>query len=98
MKRKNNPPGKTYRFEGGQIEVLPYFLYEVSIDKVWKNGFCNLKNRFFKSDRFLRVVLTEDIRRYNEYSIVRSVTLLGAPYGFIKENNLPIYKLYSKKH
>lgn len=85
----------TYRFEGSQIEVLPYFLYEVSIDKLWKNGFCNLKSRYFKSDKFLKVRLTEE-KHYDGYSIVRSVTLLGAPYSFIKERNLPIYKLYSK--
>ena len=94
--KPNRVPPKTYRFEGGQIESLPYFLYEVSVDKHWKNGFCNLKSRYFKSDRFLRVVLTEEIKRYDGYDIVRSVTLLGAPLNFIKEHNLPIYKLYSK--
>ena len=86
----------TYRFEGSQIEVLPYFLYEVSVDKLWKNGFCNLRTRFFKADKFLKVCLMEETKRFDGYSIVRSITLLGAPYSFIKERNLPIYKLYSK--
>lgn len=86
----------TYRFEGSQIEVLPYFLYEVSVDKLWKNGFCCLKNRFFKSSKFLKMKNTEECKQYDGYSIVRSITLLGAPYSFIKEHNLPIYKLYSK--
>lgn len=39
---------------------------------------------------------TEECKQYDGYSIVRSITLLGAPYSFIKEHNLPIYKLYSK--
>lgn len=88
----------TYRFENGQIEVLPYFLYEVSVDKLWKNGFCCLKSRFFKSDKFLKIKNTEEIKYFDGYSIVRSITLLGAPYSFIKEHNLPIYKLYSKNN
>lgn len=96
MKDHSGIKPATYRFEGSQIEVLPYFLYEVSIDKRWKNGFCNLKSRYFKADKFLKVCLTEEVKYYDEYSIVRSVTLLGAPYSFIKERNLPIYKLYSK--
>ena len=87
----------TYRFEGSQIEVLPYFLYEVNVDKLWRNGFCNLKSRYFKSDRFLKIVKTEETKQFDGYKIVRSVILLGAPYSFIKERNLPIYKLYSKK-
>lgn len=81
----------TYRFRGVQIEVLPYFLYEVSIDKLWKNGFGNLKSRYFKSDRFLKIVQTEESKQFDGYRIVRSITLLGAPYSFIKEHNLPIY-------
>lgn len=85
----------TYRFENSQIEVLPYYLYEVSVDKLWKNGFCCLKSRFFKSNKFLNIKDTE-VKYYDGYSIVRSITLMGAPYSFIKERNLPIYKLYSK--
>lgn len=87
----------TYRFENNQISVLPYFLYEVSADKLWKNGFCNLKSRYFKSNKFLKVKHTVETKRFDGYKVVRSITLLGAPYNFIKENNLPVYKLYSKK-
>ena len=85
----------TYRFKGSQISVLPYFLYEVSVDKHWKNGYCNLKSRYFKSNRFLKI--TEEVKHYDEYSIIRRIILLGAPYSFIKENNLSVYELYTKK-
>lgn len=85
----------TYRFENNQIEVLPYFLYEVSADKFWENGFCTIKSRYFKSDKFLRIRSTE-VQHYSGYKVIRSITLIGAPYNFIKEHNLPIYKLYSK--
>lgn len=81
----------TYRLGNSQILVLPYFLYEVSVDKYWKNGFCNLKNRYFKSDKFLKINHTVEIKRCEEYNVVRNISLLGAPYNFIKEHNLPIY-------
>lgn len=81
----------TYRFGNSQILASPYFLYEVSVDKYWKNGFCNLKNRYFKSDKFLKINHTVEIKHCGEYNIVRSISLLGAPYNFIKERNMPIY-------
>lgn len=99
MSRTKDRSGRkpaTSRFENSQIEVLPYFLYEVSVDKLWKNGFCCLKSRFFKSDKFLKVKEVE-VKYFDGYSIVRSITLMGAPYNFIKERNLPIYKLKDNK-
>ena len=96
MKDRSGHKPVTYRFENSQIEVLPYFLYEVSVDKLWKNGFCCLKSRYFKSNKFLKVK-GEEIKYFDGYSIVRSIILLGTPYSFIKEHNLPIYKLKDKK-
>lgn len=81
-----------YRFDGGLIEALPYFLYEVSIDKFWKNGFCCVKSRHFKSDRLLKIKKAYESKRFDDYKIVRSITLLGAPYNFIRERNLPVYE------
>lgn len=97
MKDRSGRKQPTYRFENNQIEILPYFLYEVSLDKLWEGGSCCLKSRLFKSSKFLKVKDTE-VKHYNGYNIVRSITLMGAPYGFIKEHNLPIYKLHSKNH
>lgn len=93
--RSGNKP-KTYRFDGSQIEVLPYFLYEVCAYKLWKNGACMLKSRFFKSKTFLHIKNTEEFKTRDGYTIVRSIELLGAPYSFIKERKLPVYKLNNK--
>lgn len=86
-----------YQFKGNRIEVLPYFLYEVSIDKLWKNGFCNLKTKYFKTGKLLKIRSTEEFKYYPEYKVVRSISLIGAPYDFIKEHNLLIYKPHNSK-
>ena len=51
MKDRSGQEPKTYVYDGSRIEVLPYFLYEVCINKYWKWGFCVLGSRFFKTDR-----------------------------------------------
>lgn len=95
MVQTKDPSGeksKTYIFDGIRIEVLPYFIYEVNLYKYWKGGFCMLGTRTFKSDRFLNIKCKRKIKRYDTYFIEKEVTLIGAPYQFIRENNLPEYK------
>lgn len=87
----------TYRYEGCQIEVLPYFLYEVSIYESHRNRFNVLDSKMYTSNKFLKVKTRTTLRKTKEYEIVRFIDLLGAPMSFIKENNLPIYELTSKR-
>ena len=87
----SGPKLEAYRFENSKIFVLPYFLYEVSADKLWKNGFCNLKARYFKSNKFLKIKHKVEIKHYEGYIIIKSITLIGAPYNFIHDHNLPVY-------
>lgn len=90
---------KVYNYDGVKIEILPYFLYEVCIYKYWKSGFCMLGSRFFKSDTLLNIKHNHKFKRYDEYIIEKEVTLIGAPYQFIRENKLSEYKsnIKSKK-
>lgn len=83
-----------YVYEGSTIEKLPYFLYEVSINKYWKNGYSQIKSRFFKSNKFIR--FRKAVKRNNTV-IEKEITLLGAPESFIKEYNLSIYQPKKKK-
>ena len=80
-----------YKFEGSPIEILPYFLYEISVDKVWSKGFCNLKTKYFKSTDLLKIKNKVEVKNYDNYKVIRSITLIGAPYVFIKECKLPTY-------
>lgn len=87
----------SYRYNNLQIEELPYFLYEVSIYKVYKNRSNLLSNKFYKSEVLLNVCESKVIKKFNKFSIICFVTLLGAPISFIKENNLQIFNLHEKR-
>lgn len=100
MPRVKSPSGqepKTYMYDGFLIETLPYFLYEVCINKYWKLGSCVLGNKFFKTDKLLHLKYRNILKYYKDYVIEKEIFLIGAPYEFIKENNLSIYEPNVKK-
>lgn len=75
-----------FLFGNDKIEVLPYFLYEVTIYQISKNMVRLLESKYYKSDKLLNV--KDTAIRYKNYSLIRNITLLAAPIEFIKENNL----------
>lgn len=87
----------TYRYEDYQIEVLPYFLYEVSIYRIAPMRANMLSTRYYTSDKLLEVKEVEVIKRFKDFNIERFITLLGAPKSFIEENNLPMYELKTNR-
>lgn len=97
MKDHSGSDPKTYMYNDFRIEVLPYFLYEVCINKYWKWGFCILRRKFFKSDRLLHIKHFNIFKYYKDYIIEKEISLIGAPYEFIRENNLPAYEPNVKK-
>lgn len=88
---------KTYTYKGFRLEILPYFLYEICINKYWKGGFCTLESKFLKSDKPLKVKVFNQFKYGESFLIEKSITMLGAPYSFIRENNLPEFQLNNKK-
>lgn len=87
----------TYLYEGYQLIVLPYFLYEVDVYRTWKNGFALVKSRLFKSNKFLNIKNYVEIKHYDGHNLERSINLIGAPMSFIKEKKLPLYRQKTKK-
>lgn len=75
-----------FLFGNDKIEVLPYFLYEVTIYQISKSMVRLLESKYYKSDKLLNV--KDTAIRYKNYSLIRNITLLAAPIEFIKENNL----------
>lgn len=75
-----------FLFGNDKIEVLPYFLYEVTIYQISKSMVRLLESKYYKSDKLLNV--KDTAIKYKNYSLVRNITLLAAPIEFIKENNL----------
>ncbi len=99
MTQKKSHSGiKTYRYENLQIEELPYFLYEFTIYKIYKKGFLLLSSKYYKSDNLLNVKESKVIKRFNKFSIVAFVTLLGTPKEFIEQNNLKEFEYEKRKN
>lgn len=88
---------QTYLLEDNRVEILPYFLYEVSVYKITKNMAALMASQFYKSDEALTIKKDVTIKKYKDYSIVRYVDVLGVTKEFVEENNLPIYESKVKK-
>ena len=83
----------TYEYQGHQIEILPTFLYEVSLYKIFPTSSTMLSSRYYTSNKIIKVEESKVVKRFKNFFIERFITLLGAPISFIKDNNLPIYEL-----
>lgn len=88
----------TYLFHGDRVEIMPYFLYEVSVYKITKNMAALMGSQFYKSDKPLTIKKDSTIKKYKDYSVVRYVDILGVTKEFVEENNLPIYEIKKKRN
>lgn len=88
---------KLYLYKGIGIKVLPYFLYEISIHKYSNTEYEFVGSKLFKSDKLLTIKCVNNIKYVDGNSIEEEISLIGAPYQFIRENNLPEYSSNSKK-
>ena len=82
---------KFYEYEGGLVELLPTFTYEVTLSKYWKNGFCQLGSKLYKANRLLHIKNNYIITKYKGYRIEKEISLIGVPQEFIDEMNLSPY-------
>ena len=87
----------TYLFQGDRVEIMPYFLYEVSVYKITKNMAALMGSQFYKSDKPLTIKKDSTIKKYKDYSVIRYVDILGVTKEFVEENNLPIYEIKKKR-
>lgn len=83
---------KSYVYDGIRIKVSKFFLYEVSLHKYWKNGYCLLGSKLFKSDKLLNIRCPRVYKRFKEYTIEKEISLIAAPQEFIIEMGLPVYE------
>lgn len=87
----------TYLLHGNRVEIMPYFLYEVSIYKITNNMAFLLDSQLYKSDSFLTIKEVVSTKKYKHYSIVRYVNVLGVTREFVEENNLTILEQKKNK-
>ena len=95
MEKPTNPT--TYLLHGNRVEVMPYFLYEVSVYKITKDTTFLIKSRFYKSDKLLTIKNDVTVKRFKDYNVVRFVNILGVTKEFMEENYLQIYEAKPKK-
>lgn len=86
-----------FRYKDFQVEITPYFLYEVNLYRIFKNRSELLSTRYYKSDLFLKIDEYKVVKQLPNFKIIRFISLLGVPESFIKENHLKQYTLYEKR-
>lgn len=82
---------KFYKYKGELVELFPTFIYEVTLNKYWENGFCQLESKFYKADRLLHIKNNYIVTKYDGYSIGKEISLVGVPQEFIDEKNLSLF-------
>lgn len=90
---------KYYEYEGVPVELLPTFMYEVTLSKYWKNGYCHLGSRLYKANKLLHIKHNCIVTKFDGYNIEKEISLIGVPQEFVDEMNLSLYvpKPKSKK-
>lgn len=95
--KKDLSGSNIYIYKDFKVEQLPYFLYEVCINKYWKDGFCVLGYKFYKSNKLLDIKKYRITKKYKDYLLEKVIDLVGVPYTFIIENHLKLYEPKKKK-
>lgn len=89
----------TYIKDGYEVEIMPYFLYEISICKIYKDRFETLGCKYIKSEKPLEFKHSE-YTKYNkneEFRYAKFIDWLGAPEWYIKENKFKLVENIKKK-
>lgn len=81
-----------YESKYGLVRMCSSFIYEVCLYKYWKNGFCQLDSKFYKSSHILHIKKDNTIIKYKDFFIEKEISLIGVPKAFIEEFNLKYYK------
>ena len=88
---KHTEAPKIYRFGHNSVEILPYFLYEVTVYKITKNTVAIVNSQYYKSSKLLNIKKDTLIVRRNGYIIVTYLNVLGVTQEFLENNNLQLY-------
>lgn len=85
-----------YDYNGYIVDIYPYFVYEVSISKYWKNGYSLLNTKYYKSNKPLNFKRTVLSKEFKNYSIKKEIVLIGVPKEYAIHEHLS-YKKKAKK-
>lgn len=87
-----------YRFGDDVVEVLPYFLYEVSQYLTTSNKFYCIKSEFIKRDNALTIKNSVSVKQFKGYTIDTHINCIAVTEEFVKSNKLKVYERKNKLH
>ena len=76
-----------------RIEVMPYFVYEISIYKLCENRAELLDSRIKVFKDKLNIKKWAKKKKFKDFIIMEYITWLGAPEEYIINNNLTPYPI-----
>lgn len=89
INRENTHSGfELYNYGGVYVRLLHTFVYEVTINKYWNKGYCQIDSKFYEVDKLLDIKKECIITNYEGYMIEKKISLIGVPKNFIEEHNL----------
>lgn len=94
---KPTPPTSYLTLDGSRIYPAPFFLYEVTTYKLYKDRAELIDSKFFKASKPLKTLGYKALKK-SDYLLEQTVAWIGAPMQFILDNNLPIYDPKKKKN
>lgn len=88
--RLTSCPSGVYDYDGFIVTIMPYFVYEVTLGKYWKNGYCYLGSKYYKSNKPLKSKVIS--KRYKDYTIRKELILIGIPKEYATVEHVPYKK------
>lgn len=82
---------------GNKLTITKYFLYELSIYKIYKDRVECINNKFYASNNFISIKKDTKIYSYKNFKIAIYIDWIGAPKDYIEENNFTLIIPKNKK-
>lgn len=75
-----------------RIEVMPKFVYEIVVYKIYKDRAELVNNKFFSSSKKLKIKKDIINIKKSDHTISKQIFWIGAPENYILSNNLKFYE------
>lgn len=83
-------------YDGFLVYEMPYFVYEITLNQYWDNGYCNLSTKYYISDKLLPIKKCIQSKRNKDNVLRKEICLIGVPKEFMQ--TLPIHQKTKKKN
>lgn len=94
---KRIPPISYLSGSGDRLEIADYYIYEVSVYKLFKGRSECLGSKFYKSNVCLQNTKPKILKKTKTFILIKYIDWIGAPEIYIKKNYLKEFELFKKK-